>query len=475
MGYPQPSLFIDGETREGRGLQLEVRNPATGEVIGRFHGASVEDIDEAALSAQTAFAGWREHPGHEREAILRRAAQLMKEEAGAIARVIVAENGKPLGEATAEMAAAADVADFYAGEARRVYGRTIPARTVTGRMSTTREPVGVVAAFAPWNFPAINVIRKIAPALAAGCAIVVKPAEETPGAALLIADCFARAGLSAGVLNLVYGDPAQISSHLIASDRIQKISFTGSTAVGRELARQAGGALKRMTMELGGHAPVIVCADADPLRAADMASAAKFRNAGQTCNSASRFYVHRSLHTAFLERFASNARALKVGDGAHPDTQMGPLSNARRIGALSKLVRDAVAQGARVVAGGAPIDGPGYFFQPTVLADVPPAALILRQEPFGPVAPVVPFDTLDEAVAMANSTPFALAGYVLGDHAPSIRLLARKLHAGVVGVNTFVASLPESPFGGWGESGWGHEGGPEGIEPYLQTRFLNEL
>ena len=475
MEYPDLSLFIGGIKYAGHDAALTVVSPASGKVVGRFKGASEADIDKAIQCAQSAFVGWRETTAVVRESILRRAADLMRADVSKIAATIVTENGKPIAEAGAELLAAADVVDFYAGEARRIYGRTIPARSALGRMTTYKEPVGVVAAFTPWNFPAINLVRKLAPALAAGCTVVAKPAEETPGTALLIAECFSKAGLPSGALNILYGDPAAISSRLIASTFINKISFTGSTAVGRELARQAGGALKRMTMELGGHAPVIVCSDADSEAAADKAAAAKFRNAGQTCNSASRFYVHRSIYERFVERFASNANAISVGDGINPSTNMGPLSNVRRVVAAKFFVQNAVDLGARLVAGGSAVEGNGFFFQPTVLADVPAAAAIMRQEPFSPVAPITAFDDLEEAVLLANSTDFALASYVISDHAPSIRMLTTKIQAGVVGVNTFVASLPESPFGGWGSSGWGAEGGPEGIEPYLQTRFINEL
>ncbi|MBA2676184.1 NAD-dependent succinate-semialdehyde dehydrogenase [Ramlibacter sp.] len=475
MAYPELALFLDGGRRQGQGRLLRVHNPATGERIADFAGATPQEVEGAAASAYDAFKHWRDTPAYDREAILRRAANAVRAQADHIAAVIVMENGKPLAEAKGEVGATADTIDFYAGEARRIYGRTIPARTAGGRMSTLREPVGVVAAFTPWNFPAINFIRKVAPALAAGCAVVAKPAEETPATALLLAQCFADAGLPPGALSIVYGVPADISSQLIAAPQVRKITFTGSTAVGRELAAKAGALLKRSTMELGGHAPVIVCADANAESAADKASAAKFRNAGQTCNSASRFYVHRSLYERFVQRFAENAVKVVVGDGADAATTMGPLSNPRRIEALKSLVADALARGARLAAGGAPLERPGWFFQPTVLADVPADAQILAIEPFGPVAPIVPFDSIEEAIQLANSTPFGLASYAIGDHAPTIRLLTTRIEAGIVGVNTFVASLPETPFGGVGHSGWGHEGGPEGLEPYLHTRFINEL
>ena len=474
MAYPEPALSIAGLRTVGTGEYITVTNPATGKIVATFAGASLSDISNAARAAEKAFRTWSKVSGIERDRVLRRAAEEVRSAAEAIAKIIVVENGKPLAEARAEVQASADVLDYYAGEARRCYGRAIPPRTPFGRMVTVREPVGVVAAFVPWNFPAVNLMRKLAPALAAGCALVVKPAEETPGTALLLADCMHRAGLPAGTVNILYGNPGEISSALIASPAISKISFTGSTAVGRQLASQAGRALKRTTMELGGHAPVVVCGDVNPDRAADMAAAAKFRNAGQTCNSASRFYVHRSVYDRFVERFAANACAIQLGDGMSPTTTMGPLSNQRRVVAQQHLVDDAVARGARLVTGGRFVPAPGFFFEPTVLADVPADAAIMVEEPFGPIAPIVAFDEIDEAVAFANSTRFGLAGYVLTDHAPTARRLAAEIRTGVVAINGFVAAYPEAPFGGLGDSGWGHEGGPEGIDPYLQTRFISE-
>jgi succinate-semialdehyde dehydrogenase/glutarate-semialdehyde dehydrogenase len=398
----------------------------------------------------------------------------LRARSAALAPILVTENGKTLNEAQGELQATAETLEFFAEEGRRAYGRTIPARQAEARLITLREPIGIAAVFSPWNFPALNLARKIAPALAAGCTVVAKPAEETPATPLALADCLHEAGLPPGALNLVYGDPAAISARLIASPAIAKISFTGSTAVGRILAALAGERLKRMTLELGGHAPVIICGDADPERAAAMVAAAKFRNAGQTCNSASRFYVARSLHDRFVDRLGALARDLIVGPGHDPRTQMGPLANARRLAAVGQMVADAQARGARIVAGGDRLARPGFFHAPTVLADTPDDALILREEPFGPVAPVMAFDDLDDAIARANATPYGLAAYVLTDHAPSARRLSRELRAGVVGINTFTAALPEAPFGGQGDSGWGHEGGAEGIDAYLQTRLVHE-
>jgi len=474
MTFPEIGLIIAGDRRAGSGPALAVTDPATAEVVARYAGAGPAEVDAAIAAAGTTLPGWRDTPAGERSAILRRAATLLRARIEGLAPVLVTENGKTLPEARGELLATAETLEFFAEEGRRAYGRVIPARQAGARLITLRAPVGVVAAFAPWNFPALNLARKIAPALAAGCTVVAKPAEETPATPLALADCLHEAGLPPGVLNLVFGVPAEISRQLIASPIVAKISFTGSTAVGRLLAAQAGERLKRTTMELGGHAPVIICDDTDPERAAAMVAAAKFRNAGQTCNSASRFYVARRIHDRFVDRLAALARDLVVGSGHDPRSQMGPLANARRVAAVEQLVADAWGRGARIAAGGARLPRPGFFHAPTVLADVPDDALILAEEPFGPVAPVMAFDSLDEAVTRANATPFGLASYVLTDHAPSARRLSAELRAGVVGINTFTAALAEAPFGGIGDSGWGHEGGAEAIDAYLQTRLVHE-
>ncbi len=474
MTFPEIGQIIAGGRRAGSGPALAVTDPATAEVVARYAGAGPAEVDAAIAAAGTTLPGWRDTPAGERSAILRRAAALLRARIEGLAPVLVTENGKTLPEARGELLATAETLEFFAEEGRRAYGRVIPARQAGARLITLRMPVGVVAVFAPWNFPALNLARKIAPALAAGCTVVAKPAEETPATPLALADCLHEAGLPPGVLNLVFGVPAEISRQLIASPIVAKISFTGSTAIGRLLAAQAGERLKRTTMELGGHAPVIICDDADPERAAAMVAAAKFRNAGQTCNSASRFYVARRIHDRFVDRLAGLARDLVVGNGHDPRSQMGPLANARRVTAIEQLVADAWGRGARIVAGGARLPRPGFFHAPTVLADVPDEAQILAEEPFGPVAPVMAFDSLDEAVTRANATPFGLASYVLTDHAPSARRLSAELRAGVVGINTFTAALAEAPFGGIGDSGWGHEGGTEAIDAYLQTRLVHE-
>lgn len=478
MLHPSPSLLIDGRRQAGGGAPFRIVDPATGSVLSESPGASVDDIDAAIDAADAAAAGWAATHPFARAKVLRHAAAALRQRSEAAASLITAENGKPLAEARAEVAASAEVLEFYADEATRIAGSVRPGRGADSRIVTVREPVGTVAAFAPWNFPMINIVRKIAPALAAGCAVVAKPAEETPGAPLVLAEVLLEAldagGHPRGAIGILYGDPAMISSRLIAAPSVRKISFTGSTAVGRQLARLAGEHLKRSTLELGGHAPVIIAPDAHPITAAAMVAAAKFRNAGQTCNSASRFYVHSSIRPAFVAELARLADAVKVGDGRDPETTMGPLSNARRLAGVETHVADALAKGARLVAGGTRLDRPGFFHAPTVLDDVPANARIMQEEPFGPVAPVVGYDTLDEALALANASPFGLAGYVVSCDAPTIRRLTRQMRAGAIGVNTFVVALPEAPFGGLGDSGWGHEGGSEGLDPYLQTRMFHE-
>lgn len=475
MPYPTVALAI-GDLRIGAEDRdcRPIVNPATEQVLAMLPVATEADIAAAADAAARAFGPWRAAPPWQRGAILHEAARQMRLRSDRIAAIVVLENGKPLAEAKAEVMAAADTFEWYAEEGRRLYGRTYGGRAPGATFMTMREPVGPVALFSPWNFPVVTLVRKLAAALAAGCSIVAKPAEETPASALMVAECLHAAGLPTGVLNLIFGEPALISSQLIRTPAIAKISFTGSTAVGRQLAAQAGTALKRMTMELGGHAPVIVCGDVDPVRAAELCAAAKFRNAGQVCNAASRFIVDRRIQRAFAARFAAIGAALPVGDGRDPDIAMGPLSNHRRIEAMARLTLDAVQRGARLLAGGVRLDRPGFFFAPTVLSDVPADAEVMCEEPFGPIAPIIGFDTIDEALAIANSTPYGLAGFVLTQDLGLARRLTRDLRVGMVGLNAFQVAFPETPFGGVKDSGWGSEGGSEGIEPYLVTKFVHE-
>lgn len=475
MDYPEIKLIV-GSRRIGLGERASrpVLNPANEDEIGAFPVAREDDLDEAISAARSAFAQWRGTTPWQRGAVLHEAARQVRVRADRIARALVMDNGKPLAEAAAEVSAAADTLEWFAEEARRIYGRVFGGRAPDSRFMTSREPLGVVALFAPWNFPAVTLVRKLAGALAAGCTVIAKPAEETPAAPSLLADCLLDAGLPPGVLNLVFGDPAQISKRLIQSPDVAKISFTGSTAVGRLLASLAGENLKRMTMELGGHGAAIICADVDPVRAADMAAAAKFRNAGQVCNAASRFIVHRSIYQQFAARFAARALALRVEDGFDPAVEMGPLANRRRVEAMEALTANAVAEGGRLLAGGKRLDRHGYFFAPTVVADVPPQARVMIDEPFGPIAPIVPFDDIGEAVDMANATSYGLAAFAMTKDIATARRLTRDMQAGVIGLNSFSVAFPETPFGGIKNSGWGLEGGSEGIEAYLTTKFVHE-
>ncbi len=417
---------------------------------------------------------WRSTPIAERTAILLKAAALLTERADHVGRVMTREQGKPFPEARGEVLRVAGALRWDAEDARRAYGRIIPSAGDTV-LSVRQEPVGPVAAFTPWNFPAGSPMRKIAGALSAGCSIVIKASEETPGTAVELVKCFADAGLPAGVLNLVFGDPAEVSSHLIADDRIRLVAFTGSVPVGKLLAAQAGAAMKPSLMELGGHAPVIVAADADPVRAAQKAAFAKFVNAGQVCTSPSRFLVHSSLYDAFVDAFLAATDRVVVGDGLDEGVTMGPLANPRRLKAMEELVADAVSRGAALRRGGERLDRPGFFFAPTVLTDVPADARVMVEEPFGPIAPIVGFDDLDEALRIANSLPYGLAAYGFTRSSKTAETMIRGFEAGILSINHCGGSVHEAPSGGVKSSGYGREGGPEGLEAYLVTKRVSHL
>lgn len=471
--YPDTQLLIDGEWRGALdGSRLPVINPATGRQIGTIPQASREDLDAALAAADRGFEIWRKTPAFDRAKIMRKAAEFLRDRAEEIAPIMTLENGKPLAQARIETLAGADIIDWFAGEGQRAYGLTIPARAPDVVQMTLKPPVGPVAAFTPWNFPINQLVRKLSAALAAGCSIIVKAPEETPASPAALIRCFTDAGIPSGVINLVFGVPAEISSYLIAHPVIRKISFTGSTPVGKQLAALAGLNMKRATMELGGHAPVIVAGDADLDLALQTIVPHKFRNAGQVCVSPTRFLVQDGLHAAFTERFAAMADAVKVGDGLDPETQMGPLANDRRIPALEALISDAVQSGARLVTGGNRIGNEGYFFQPTVLADVPVTARIMNEEPFGPVAVINRFATVDEAIAEANRLPFGLAAYAFTRDSALATRLGNEIEAGMTTINHLGLGLPEVPFGGMKESGHGTEGGAEALESYLETRFV---
>ena len=475
MTYPHTQLFINGQWQDAAsGKTLAVFNPATGQEIGRVAHAGIADLDAALAAAQRGFETWRDLPAIERNKIMRRAAALMRERAGAIGALLTQEQGKPLVEAKGEAMAAADIIEWFADEGLRVYGRIVPSRfNLATRQMVLKDPVGPVAAFTPWNFPINQVVRKMAAALATGCSMIVKAAEETPASPAELIRTFADAGIPPGVLGLVYGNPADISNYLIPHPVIRKITFTGSTPVGKQLAALAGKHMKRVTMELGGHAPVIVAEDADVALAVKAAGGAKFRNAGQVCISPTRFLVHESIQNDFAAALVKYTQSLKVGDGAAEGTTMGPLANPRRITAMADLLADAVQQGAKVLTGGERIGTEGNFFQPTVLNDVPLSARIVNEEPFGPVAAIRGFEKIEDAIAEANRLPFGLAGYAFTSSLKNAHLLAQRLEVGMLWINQAAAPAAELPFGGLKDSGYGSEGGPEAIEAHLNTRLVS--
>lgn len=474
MSYPNTQLLIAGEWQEAAdGRTLPVFNPATGDEIGRVAHAGIADLDRALAAAQKGFETWRDIPAIERAKTMRRAAALMRERADGIAALLTQEQGKPLVEARLEAMAAADIIEWFADEGMRVYGRIVPSRTLAVRQMVLKDPVGPVAAFTPWNFPINQAVRKVSAALATGCSIIVKAAEETPAAPAALIRAFVDAGVPAGAIGLVYGNPAEISGYLIPHPVIRKISFTGSTVVGKQLAALAGQHMKRVTMELGGHAPVIVADDADIDLAVKSAGAAKFRNAGQVCISPTRFLVHESIRGDFTAALAAHARNLKVGDGLADGTQMGPLANPRRLTAMAEVMQDALQRGATVATGGARIGDTGNFFAPTVLDDVPLGAKVFNDEPFGPVAAVRGFNTLEEAIAEANRLPYGLAGYAFTRSLKNAHLLAQRVEVGMLWVNQPALPSAEMPFGGLKDSGYGSEGGPEALEAYLNTRAIS--
>ena len=474
MSYPNTQLLINGEWQDAAdGRTLPVFNPATGAEIGRVAHAGVADLDRALAAAQKGFEAWRDVPAIERARTMRRAAALVRERADSIAAVLTQENGKPLAEAKIETMAAADIIEWFADEGLRVYGRLVPSRNPAVRQMVVKDPVGPVAAFTPWNFPINQAVRKVSAALTTGCSILVKAAEETPAAPAALLRAFVDAGVPAGVVGLVYGNPAEISSYLIPHPVIRKVSFTGSTVVGKQLAALAGQHMKRVTMELGGHAPVIIAEDADLELAVKSSGAAKFRNAGQVCISPTRFLVHESVRNDFAAALARHAQSLKVGDGLAEGTQMGPLANPRRVVAMTSLLEDAVQRGATVAAGGGRLGEQGNFFAPTVITDVPLDARVFNDEPFGPVAAIRGFNTLEEAIAEANRLPYGLAAYAFTRSLKNAHLLSQRVEAGMLWINQPALPLPEMPFGGVKDSGYGSEGGPEALEPYLNSRAVS--
>lgn len=473
MTYPDTALFIDGAWRPAiDGARQDVVNPVHGGVIGQLALAGRADLDLALAAAARAFPAWRDLGPMARSDLMRRAAGLLRERVENVAATMTAEQGKPLAEARAEVLAAAGTIEWFAEEGRRAYGRIVPSRDPRVMQQVLKTPVGPVAAFTPWNFPINQATRKIAAALAAGCTMIVKGPEEAPASCAALVAALADAGLPAGVLNLVYGVPSEISAYLIPHPVIRKISFTGSTAVGKQLAGLAGLHMKRVTMELGGHAPAIVMDDADIEQAAAILAAAKFRNAGQVCIAPTRFLLHESIYDRFRDSFLERAQRIVVGDGAEPGTTMGPLANARRVEHMEALVADAVDRGARLTLGGHRIGNAGNFFAPTVLEDIPHDASVMTTEPFGPIALLAPFSRYEDAVAEANRLPYGLAAYAFAARQSTIGALSRDIEAGMLSINHQGLGSPELPFGGIKDSGYGSEGGSEALEAYLDTRLV---
>jgi succinate-semialdehyde dehydrogenase/glutarate-semialdehyde dehydrogenase len=475
--YRNVLLFIAGRWREGAdGKSLPVLNPATVQPLGTVACASEADIDDALRAAEQGFRQWSAMTAGERAKVMRRAALLLRDRANDIAMLITLEQGKPLSEALAETFGSAELLEWFADESLRIYGRVVPSRTsLAQRQTVYKLPVGPAAAFTPWNFPLSQVVRKVGAALCAGCSMLVKAAEETPAAAAELVRAFDDAGAPSGTLGLIFGDPAQISARLIESPVIRKVSFTGSTSVGRQLAALAGEHMKPVTMELGGHAPVIVAATADISLAVSSMTKAKFRNAGQVCISPSRFLVQRRHYADFVDGMAEGARQLVVGAGTATETTMGPLSNARRKNAVMRLTSDAVAAGAKLVEGGGPGAGPGHFWNPTVLSGVPSSAAVFNEEPFGPIAAIQPFDDIEDAIREANRLSVGLASYAFAQDLKTTDLLERHIEAGMLWINSVATPSAEMPFGGVKESGHGSEGGPEAVEAYLVTRAVSVM
>ncbi|WP_137925059.1 NAD-dependent succinate-semialdehyde dehydrogenase [Cupriavidus sp. 2SB] len=474
--YPDTKLLIAGKFVDAaQGRQIDVVNPASGVVIGRVAHAGLEDLEAAVAAAQRGFSVWSRTPAVDRSRLMRKAAELFRRDMESTAQALTAEQGKPLAEARGEIERSADIIEWFADEAQRVYGRIVPSRSTSSMQMVVKDPVGPVAAFTPWNFPINQVVRKVSAALATGCSIIVKAPEETPAAPAALLKAFVEAGLPDGVVGLVYGVPSEISEFLIAHPAIRKISFTGSTAVGKHLASLAGKHMKRATMELGGHAPVIVAADADIDLAVSALAAAKFRNAGQVCVAPTRFLVHRDIAAEFAAALARTASGLNVGNGATEGVQMGPLANPRRLSAMQELTENAHAQGAKLLAGGERIGSTGNYWMPTVITDVPSTARIFNDEPFGPVAAIQPYTDLEDAITEANRLPYGLAGYGFTRSLKTAHVLAQRVAVGMLWLNQGAAAHPELPFVGIGDSGYGSEGGPEALEAYLNTRLISSV
>jgi succinate-semialdehyde dehydrogenase / glutarate-semialdehyde dehydrogenase len=473
--YPELQLFIDGEwISKGARSSENVLNPATGEVLGVLPHATPEDLDRALAAAERGFKVWSAMLPEKRGEILRKAAAIMQKNGEQITRVAAMESGKPLAQCRIELHMSIEIFEWYAEEGRRAYGRVLPQRQAGSRMLVIKQPIGPVAAFTPWNFPQANPARKLGASLGAGCSCVIKPAEDTPASAILMAKALQEAGVPDGVVNVVFGVPGEVCPYILRSKVIRKLSFTGSIPIGKEIMKLCAENMIRTTMELGGHAPVLVFEDADLEKTLDLAVTSKYRNGGQVCVSPTRFFVHESLYAKFVEGFTTRVNNMKIGNPLDESNHMGPMIHARRRAAVDELVQDALSHGATLNAGGKAIEGSGFFYAPTVLSSVPDSARIMNEEPFGPVALINPFSSFDEVIAKANCLPYGLAAYAFTDSAKRVKLLGEQLEAGMIGINSFQISVPESPFGGIKESGHGHEEGIEGLEACMITKFISE-
>jgi succinate-semialdehyde dehydrogenase/glutarate-semialdehyde dehydrogenase len=471
-GYPELMLFVAGEWRQAEGQP--VINPADESILGIVPHASRSDLDDALDAADRGFKVWSRTPPAKRAEIILEAVRLVRERVEDMAVAMTLEQGKPIAQSRLEIMRGCDIIEWDAQEGRRVYGRIIPSEPGM-RHSVLRQPIGVVAAFSPWNFPMSSPARKVGGALSSGCSIILKASEETPAGAVQLVQAFADAGLPAGVLNLVFGKPSDISEYLIPQPSVRLVTFTGSVPVGKHLSAMAGAHMKPAIMELGGHAPVIMCNDIDPVSSANASAVAKSRNAGQVCVSPTRFFVEDAIYDRFADAFARKAETIKIGNGLDAENQMGPLANERRLAAMETLVADAKAKGARVTAGGARIGNRGYYFPLTVLADMPDDARAMREEPFGPLALLSRVRNIDEAIEKANSVPFGLAAYAFTNSARNADRLAEGVEVGNLSINHFVASSAETPFGGVKDSGFGREGGTEGLQGYTVVKNVSHL
>ena len=474
VSYPNTELFINGKWRAASSNDwLDVINPATEESVGKVAVAQISDLDEALDAANAAFKLWRNTPPFARYKIMRRAADLLRERADSVAKIMTIEQGKPIAEAKGETMLGADTIDWYAEEGRRAYGRVIPSQLANVNQIIIKEPVGPVAAFSPWNFPINQAVRKISGAVAAGCSIILKGPEDTPASCAELVRAFVDAGIPDGVINLVYGVPADISNYLIPHPIIKKISFTGSTAVGKELASLAAQHMKLSTMELGGHAPAIVFNDADLTAALDVLTTQKFRNAGQVCVAPTRFLVQDELYEKFVDGYVKLAKEVKLGNGLDSSTSMGPLAHDRRLAAVEELVQDAVDLGAKIHCGGQRPKNVGYFYPPTVLTGVPKSARMMNEEPFGPIIPISSFKTVDEVLMEANRLPYGLSAYTYTASSETADRVGREIESGIIGINHHGQPAVETPFGGIQDSGQGKENGSEGLESYMHSKLIS--